>query len=127
MFEAFARRDTETAFELYDSEVVWDSRAMTGFQDLQGVYRGHDGVRAWWRSWLDAWETIEFVPEATEHVEHGNQVVSSWVQRNRGRGSGVEVDMESAVVWTFENGRIVRAAVFTSRAEARQAVGLPSA
>jgi ketosteroid isomerase-like protein len=34
--------------------------------------------------------------------------------------------MESAIVWTFENGRIVRAAAFPSRAEAREAAGLPA-
>ena len=125
MFEAFERRDNEMVFELYDPDVVWDSRAVTGLQDLQGVYHGHDGVRAWWRRWLEAWETIEFAPGGVEHEAHGNQVISSWLQRNRGRGSGAEVDMESAIVWTFENGRVVRVAVFPSRAEGRQAAGLP--
>ena len=125
VFDGFARRDNDVALQLYDPNIVWDSSAVTGLQDLQGIYHGIDGVRAWWRTWLAAWETIEFDRRATQHTAHGNQVVSTWVQRNRGKGSGLELDMETGIVWTFQNGRVVRAAVFASHAETRQAAGLP--
>jgi ketosteroid isomerase-like protein len=43
----------------------------------------------------------------------------------RGRGSGVAVDLEhSGTVWTLRQGKIVRVRLFTTRAEALEAVGL---
>ena len=124
IFREFARRESKTAFEVYDPEIVWDTREVfDGSSDLRGMTHGKEGVRAWWRQWLEAWEAIEFV--SAEHIPHGNQVVSIWHQRNRGRGSGAVVDMDSAIVWTFQNGLIVRAAVFSSGEDARRAAGLP--
>lgn len=123
IFREFAHRESETVFDVYDPEIVWDTREIgDGLADLRGVYHGEEGVRTWWRQWLDAWEAIEFV-EAF-HETHGNQVISTWKQRNRGRGSGVEVDMESGIIWTFQSGRIVRAAIFISAADAHRAAGL---
>jgi ketosteroid isomerase-like protein len=52
-------------------------------------------------------------------------VVSVQTIHARGRGSGVAVDLAHvATVWTFRQGKIVRVALFTSRAEALEAVGL---
>ena len=123
MFEAFGSRDNDAVLDVYDPEVVWDARGLTRLPDLQGIFHGVEGVKRWWRVWLEAWDAIDIL-DAPQHEQNGNQVVSTWVQRNRGRGSGVEVEMESGIVWTFETGRIVRVAVFGSRAEARAAAGL---
>ena len=51
--EAFQRRDregSEKAFDVIDPDVEWDaSRMAEVVPDLAGVYRGHDGVRTFWR------------------------------------------------------------------------------
>lgn len=122
LFAAFARRDTSLDATAYDPEVVWDSRGLADAPDIQGVYRGYEGMRSWWRAWLAAWDSVELVGEPT-HVAIGSQVLSCWRQRNRGRGSGLEVELEVGIVWTFERGLIVRAALFPSHAEARAAAG----
>jgi len=61
LIEDFRRRDHERAFDFYDPEIEWDS---TGIEetipDIAGVYRGHEGVRAFWRRWLSSWKDIEF-------------------------------------------------------------------
>jgi len=47
LFDMFARRDHEAAFDFYDAEIEWDaSRGRDwGDVDTAGVYHGHDGGR----------------------------------------------------------------------------------
>jgi ketosteroid isomerase-like protein len=60
VFDVFARRDHEAAFDYYDAEIEWHAaRAWAGDLDTAGVYHGHDGVRAYWRRWLSSWEDVE--------------------------------------------------------------------
>src|SRR5947208_2032346 len=123
MFWEFARREDARAFEVFDEEVLFDTRAYPGPETLRAVYHGHEGVRAYWRQWLDAWESVDVI-DGPHHEVYGGAVVSWWRQRNRGRRSGLEVEMETAVVWTFQGDRIVHAAAFASGADARAAAGL---
>ena len=123
LFDEFARRETGLALRTYDEHVVWDTRSLPWTPDLQGVFHGPEGVWTWWRRWLEAWDEIRVV-DAPHHRSSGSQVVSWWRQRVRGKSSGASLEMEVAIVWTFENGRIVRAAVFASGDEARRAAEL---
>ena len=49
-YEAFNRRDLDAFLGFMDPEV----ELMTRFMELEGdpYYRGHDGVREWWRALL---------------------------------------------------------------------------
>ena len=57
LLDMFARRDHEAVFEFYDPDIEWDASKATGFglTDLEGVYHGYEGVRTYWRRWLQAW------------------------------------------------------------------------
>jgi ketosteroid isomerase-like protein len=124
LFDAVARRDTATATKVYDPEVEWDNTR----GPLQGlierkVYRGYEGLGSWWHEYREPWENVW--DEVEELIDAGDQVVSVQTIHARGRGSGVAVDLAHvATVWTFRQGKIVRVALFTSRAEALEAVGL---
>lgn len=122
LFDEFARRESEVTFRVFDEEIAWDARSGP-LAEWGRVFHGHEGVRAFWRTWLEAWDRIEFV-DGPYHRAHGSQVVSWWRQRTVGRGSGLGMEQEAGIVWTFENGRIVRAAVFWSREETFRAAGL---
>jgi ketosteroid isomerase-like protein len=122
MYEWFAARENAKPFEVYDADVEWDGSRfpMLGFEP---VYRGHEGVRAFWRQWLDAWESIEF--RVDELIDAGDDVVAMLLQVNRGRASGIEVpQFDWAQVWTVRDGKIVRVRMFRDRNEALRAVGL---
>ena len=89
VYEAVARRDAETVLALYDPEVEFDFTRFA-FPGLQGIYRGHDGLRSWFRGWYEAWETLENVVEDVSAA--GDDVISVQRMRARGRTSGVELE-----------------------------------
>ena len=125
LFDTFARRVHEAAFDYYDAEIEWDaSRAPEGAVDFAGVYHGHDGVRAYWRRWLSAWEDV--AATEVEFVDAGETVVALiHQQRLRGRGSGIEVDAPPyALSFTFRDGKVVRWVIYPTQAEALEAAGL---
>ena len=62
---------------------------------------------------------------ASSSTGRGDQVVSVHAIHGRGGASGVGVDLaDVATVWPFRQGKIVRVALFTTGAEALEAVGL---
>ena len=119
---AAAERQDPSAFELVDEEVLWDMTGL-GMPDLARVYRGRDEVIQFWTSWLAAWEALEFDTDVLEAV--GDHVVVEVRQRNRGVTSGVAVDFHYFQAFTVRGGRITASYATETRAEARQAVGLP--
>ena len=125
IYDAAPRRDQATVLALYDADVEWDTSRYGTPGDMagSGVYRGHDGLQAWFRSWYEAW--AELVERAEELIDARENVVSVSSMRGRGRASGVEVTSKQyAGVWTLREGKVVRVVWFPSREEALEAVGL---
>ena len=108
----------EDPFVHYHDDVVWD---ISSFQVMPGefddVYRGHEGLRAYWRSWLSVWETVHF--ETEDLLPVGDHVVQFQRQRVRGRESGVELEVPAyAQVWTFRGDKVAAMRFFGDRDEA---------
>jgi len=123
LFEVAARRDADAVLSLYDPDVEWDaSRTQPGLGGFGDRYRGHDGLRRFFRAWREAWDSDEY--ECKELIDAGDAVVSVLTQRGRGQVSGLEVTRALAGVLTIREGKIVRAVWFPTRDEALEAVGL---
>jgi ketosteroid isomerase-like protein len=116
------RGDSASPFDLADEDIVWD---MSGFElpDMARLYRGHEGLRDFWRDWLQAWESIEFTRLVPE--DRGDHVIVEVDQRNRGRGSGVVVDFHYFQTFSLRDGKITASRMAGTRAEALEAMGLP--
>ena len=98
------RAAMDAAFAFYAEDIEWDASIVPD----AGVYRGHDGVRAFWRAYLSAWELIDF-----EYLgwaaEGDDDVVVTLTQRARGRASGIDVTLGPyRQRWTVRDGRVVR-------------------
>jgi ketosteroid isomerase-like protein len=106
LYDCFRRRDNETPFEYLSEDIEWNAGG-TEVLDMDGVYRGHDGVRKFWRRWLSAWEKIEWTEEI-EDLDDG-RVRAVVHQRNKGRDFGAWIDQRPyAQTWTLENGKVTR-------------------
>jgi ketosteroid isomerase-like protein len=87
-----------------------------------GKFEGWPAVRRQFERLKDSW--------SEEHVElvslesRGDKVLvqSRWL--GKGEGSGLDLDLGVWVVYTFEDGRIVRLEYFLEEAPARRAAGL---
>ena len=61
-------------------------------------YRGHDGIRQFHAEVLEVWDHYRWEPEQV--VDHGNLVVALLRTAGKGRGSGLEVERQTAMIWT---------------------------
>jgi ketosteroid isomerase-like protein len=123
VYEAAARRDAAAVLACYDPSVEWDvSRSQMARLVGEDLYRGHDGLRQFFRRYHDAWEEVEYGYD--ELVDAGDQVLSTDIERARGRTSGADVVLTQYAVWTIRDGKIIRAAWFSARTDALEAAGL---
>jgi ketosteroid isomerase-like protein len=85
------------------------------------VYEGHDGIRAFYAEVMDVWES--FTWEVTEIEEHDGLIVAFLESIGKARGSGLELDRRSAMVWRVEAGRAMSLTFYRDTAEAVAAAG----
>ena len=123
LLEMFANRDHEAVFEFYDPEIEWIVGPGMA-DDLEGVYRGHDGVRTYWRRWLEAWNDLDF--ELQDVMDAGDEVVALIRnQRQWGRRSRIVTEMPPyGLVFTIRDGKVVRWRAFADQHSALEAAGL---
>jgi ketosteroid isomerase-like protein len=83
-WEAWERGDMEAIFAFYDSEIVWD-QTHYGPGGVSGIYRGHEGIRRFFREWLAPFESYYAHPE--EFIDAEEAVVVRLRQGGRGKQS----------------------------------------
>ncbi len=127
MYDANARGDYEMVLALYDPAVEFDN-SRSPVADFIGtvgeVFRGREAVQQAFRDWYEAWDNVE--SDVEELIDAGgDNVVSVFTYRARGRTSGAEVRFpHMAGAWTIRDGRVARVAWLPTRAQALEAVGL---
>ena len=122
LFEASARGDAEAVLALYHEDVTWDaSRTQPGLGEFAGVYRGHEGLRRFFREWRGSFADDEYRYE--ELIDAGGETVVGHVtQQALGRSSGAPVTRPLAGVFTVRDGKIAAADWFLTLEEALDAV-----
>jgi ketosteroid isomerase-like protein len=116
--EAANRGDVEEVIATATEDVVmWALRS-----PVDGEYRGHDGLRKLQADNdenFDVWR-IDF----TDVRDLGDRVLAIGTLHIRGRGGGVETDVPTAGIATFEDGKLKRWHDFGDRRKALAAAGL---
>jgi ketosteroid isomerase-like protein len=117
--EALNTGDVDALVELCDAAFRLD---MSDRVLNPAVYEGHDGIRRFYAEVRDVWESYTWEPE--ELIESGDQVVALLRSSGTGRGSGIELERRTAMVWTVRGDRATSMHFFRDRAAALDATGL---
>jgi ketosteroid isomerase-like protein len=120
VYEGWARGDFSER-DAFDPEVEFE---MVDWPEGSSS-RGLDAMGRSWRAALSAWEgfraePIEFIDAGEDSVVVRNRI------EGRGRGSGAAVRADTATVWTFACGKVIRLALYWDTAKTLEAAGLGS-
>jgi ketosteroid isomerase-like protein len=86
------------------------------------VYRGHHGLRQWHQDLEDAWEEIRGEPEVL--FDLGEQTPLFSMLHARGRQSGAEVTMPTAVLAKWRDGLCVYLMAYARKEDALEDLGV---
>jgi ketosteroid isomerase-like protein len=92
------------------------------FPDFDAVYRGRDGFVRFRQTQVEAFEYFRI--EVREIGDLGDWVMVDLRLVGKGRGSGVDVDLDFHHAWRVRDGLLDRLSPRRTRAEALEAVGL---
>ena len=116
MFTAFAERDVERVLELIDPEVEFTTLT-SDYAGRTEPYRGHDGIREYFRDVALVWDDIRLTPRAFREVD-GNILVTG---RVNARSAARIVDGSTGWIWRVRDGRVIYGRVYASAADAEEA------
>jgi ketosteroid isomerase-like protein len=117
-YEALQANDIDAFLALVDPDVEWHSLIL----EIEGVFRGHEGVREWWRSLRDVFP--DWNPSVVEVRDAGDRVLIHARGVGSGAASGVGVEDDFWQVAELRDGRIVWYRAVRSEREALEAAGL---
>jgi ketosteroid isomerase-like protein len=80
------------------------------------VFRGREGLKRWIASITEIWDEWRMEPE--RFIPADDRVVVLIHILARGQLSGVELDRETAHIWSVADGRVTRCEVYFARSEA---------
>ena len=81
--------------------------------------RGHDGIRQFHSEVLEVWEQYVWEPE--EVIDQGNRIVALVRTTGKGRGSGLEIDRQTAMIWTVRGDQALSLRFYRDRERALEA------
>ena len=109
----------EHAWELIDEEVEVHDHDIPDAH----AYRGHAGWACWFEDWGAAWAEQSVEPEEFIDADDDRAMLVMRLYMT-GRGSGVKVERQDAMVVTFRNDKAVRVDWYNNKQQALEAVGL---
>jgi hypothetical protein len=119
--QAFNARDVEAIVAIChpDCEVI----ALRS--EIEGPFRGHDGVRRWFGGFVETAADVSLVAERVETLSDGRMVL---LGRQSGSGTmgAVGFDAPLAAIVSYEDGLVKHVRSFPTHEAALQAAGLDS-
>jgi ketosteroid isomerase-like protein len=117
VFAAFAERDVERVLELMHPEVEFTT-VTSDYAGRTEPYRGHEGIRQYFRDVALVWDDLRLTPR--EFREVGDCILVTG--RVSARSMARIVDGSTGWVWRVRDGRVVYGRVYASAGDAEQAV-----
>ena len=121
IIQARLRRGEAPIGPPFAEDVEWDASDI-GLPDLgDGRFRGREGVRRFWVTWLSPWEDVRFDYELRDVGDHVVAMIDQWM---RASGDMTLASGRYAQVWTFREHQVVRWKMYRDMAEALRDAGL---
>ena len=116
-FAAFAARDVQAVLALSDPDI--ELTAVTGAHaGRTDPYRGHDGMRQYFRDVAAVWEELHLTPR--EFREEGDLILVTGKVSARSRSR--TVTGSTGWIWRVRNGKVTFVRVYASAADATAAL-----
>jgi ketosteroid isomerase-like protein len=120
--DALNAADVASFLDVWDHECEFFS--VTGSQ-LDGTpYRGHEGLRRFWKERMETWTELRFEVERILEGINGDVVVAVGLLRGRGQASGVLIDQRLGVVFELRDRKIRFCRSYSDPEDALEAAGL---
>jgi ketosteroid isomerase-like protein len=119
LFDGYAEGGIDGVLEVMHDDVVIEIPP-----DLSAEpdnYYGHDGVRRYFAGFTGMIDDVRYEP--LELIPRGDRVIAHILLGGRGASSGLDVDLEAAVVHEFEGGKIIRMRPYPDVESAESALG----
>lgn len=116
--EAFRRRDLDAFLAFMHPDVEFRSLVL----EIEGVYRGHEGVRSWWENILAVFP--DWSPRIESAREVGDRILVRVRAEGSGTGSGSRLERDWWQVVRVEDGRLRSWAFFRTQREALETLAL---
>jgi len=126
-YEALAQHDPLGDWSWFFAEFAHEDlelRPAGTYLDAAPSYRGREEWAGFWRDFSSVWDEWHYDRDAFEFFDAGDRVVVFARAVGTGKGSGVEVTLEEAHVWTVNGGKVELAVSYTDREEALRDAGL---
>ncbi|MDP9188111.1 MAG: nuclear transport factor 2 family protein [Actinomycetota bacterium] len=120
VYEAWNRGDLQWMLDRVTPD--FEFRTTHLFPDTDDIYQGREGLKRFWNTFQGPWEILLIEVERIEPIG-GDRVLALFQFHGRGR-DGLEVTLEYAHLFTFENGMAALLVGFANWQEALEAVGL---
>jgi ketosteroid isomerase-like protein len=116
--EAFNGEDHERLISLLTEDVEW--KRVDGLPDQGGTLHGRDEVRAFLEP--EIWDSARF--QVVDVVDAGDIALVHGVFHARGAGSGIELNIDTYVVYRLRDGLACRVENWRRREDAERSSGL---
>jgi len=116
IYEGWARGDFSAA-EAFDPAVDFEMVDWPHPARSRGIAE----MSSIWEETLSAWD--DFRAEPSDFLDRGDSVLVFTHVEAFGKESGAEVSADTAAIWTIEDGKVVRLALYWDTATAQRAVG----
>ena len=117
-FEAFNEEGIEGIVPFLDED--FEATTPPELASEPDTYRGYDGIRRWFDSFLEVMDEIRW--DARGFREVGDRVVVEFTLRARGKTTGLDFGQEAVMVWELRDGLAVRLSLYPTLDQARAAI-----
>lgn len=116
--DALNRRDLRALLALSSADV----QAVSLLVAVEGSFRGHDGIRRWYASLLEAFP--DYIVEVVEERDLGRLTLAHMHARAHGAGSDIPIELTHWQLAEWRDKKLVWWRVFLTEAEALEAAAL---